>query len=258
MVTVQISDNRSGSAFLYEALDSHPEVEGLGLVFYLKYTDPYTTLKGIKGYKAYKDSEGISPEDFFDKILNGFYPINSTNLIIRMIYLHCNGWNLTDFLRKRDIPIIHLIRRNHLKKVISQLHANNPGTDYERVWYNPGTLAKNIGRSMMNLDNYRRAFSSSSKYIEIYQEDMIGEKEEGEETIALEPTYKLHALSNRKTFLSEEANTELCEFLGISNHKMYSHQAKLNTKPLEDLIENMPEVTKVLEQKGLDSYLYED
>lgn len=113
---IQFQNKRVGSTFLQKAIDSHPMIAGVDEVFVNVARKPGMKKSGFTPYVR-SDYNG-NPGSYLRKVIWDRYPDRA--VIFKLMYnqiLHHKG--LIDIIEGKRMPVIHLMRRNLVKQVIS-------------------------------------------------------------------------------------------------------------------------------------------
>jgi LPS sulfotransferase NodH len=245
-----ITQPRSGSAWFMSCLNSHPQI----------YCPPLPTLfskHNISPFKRFKPSilqfdSPISPYYqyrsnslkkrfthlfFRDKLIHRFLAEIYSNhpgvdsIGYKVNYSQINRYDaMLSWIKDNDIKIIHLIRTNLLKRLVSHKIANIRNLQHSTVSVDPikvhidtSILENDFRRRQQRFEKYRKRFSKTFNmpFIEISYESL---------------------LSNFDTELKTVLRfVEVDPFSPLS-----SDQVKVNPDRLEDIIENYDEVRQVL------------
>lgn len=207
---IQISDKRTGSTLLQRALNLHPDIRGLDELFVMP-----GEVKNIKksGYVPYMFRKpDMRPENYIKNIIWADEPDKS--VVFKLMYNQIENGRvepIIKFIQKEKVPVIHLIRKNLVKKTISGLSRE------ERT---PDRLFDEVVRGKRNIRKYKHLFQKLPNYLELYYEDIVGEK------------------VDEKTYLETETNRKLCEFFGVNNIPLY---VKSKKKKKEDIWLYLPD-----------------
>ena len=220
--TLQISNKRVGSTFLQNTLNSHPVILSIGEIFGVSYNDNGKEVDGIPVFKSCNIPKGQYMKWVHDKN-------DITN--IKIMYNQMMRWDLNDYILDKNFNIIHLMRRNHFRRVMSQLiegYSLKGLNDIEN-----DKIILEIEKSIQNETLFRQKLSlTQGKYIELYYEDIIGD------TIG------------DKTYLSEYTNFELCNMFEVKNIPMFSLTKKKNTQErILDNLKDLDGLKKIFKEK---------
>lgn len=221
MFSFQFSNKRTGSTFLQKSISSHPKLIGIDECFvniskkasyrksgFIPYVRPENTYK--------------TPETYIKNIINT-YPNKkiSMKLMYNQIGYH---HNLHKFIRDNKLPIIHLMRRNLVKQIISGQNAAT--TKHDPITITPQQLLHSVKLADKLNEKWKEMFKNHAS-LELYYEDIIGEKD------------------NRFTFVSKSVNMDICNFFSVKNIPMYTDTKKKNKNDIWVYLQNREEVEKV-------------
>ncbi len=240
---VVIAGERTGSNMLIELLGSHANVLSIGEIFnswFIEHNQiPWTNKKALT------DSELLAlrihdPETFLEKIFEMGAAKGCDSIGFKLLYYHgsCNGAVLDYLLNNRSIKIIHLRRRNRLRRYLSQRIAEQSGS-----WYQSGSW----WHQLMS----KQKSSMLSHSIEIDPTEIIKDFEHlAFEEEKYEALFLNHSTLN---LFYEDLSTELtsmssniAEFLNISVRKLKTRSKRNKTVELNKAIANYDELKKAL------------
>ena len=200
MIFIQLSGTRTGSTFFYRCLNSHPDIE------------------------AYPEMYRIDSNKRSDYLLDPTY-MGYRKITFKLMYNHCKHFKLIDKIIDVDMPIIHVMRRNSYRKVLSDLVSNI--INGESSYIEPQKFSRLIKEYDILKETYRDLMSNNTKYIEFYMEDFI---------------------SPDSTMTTNESD-RLCKFLGVGHKILRSDSKKLTpNKNHWDYIDNADELKGLINQ----------
>jgi LPS sulfotransferase NodH len=217
-----ISHARTGSNYLLEGINSSKSV--------LRYHEIFAEHNREKG----KD---------FDRILSKLY--QKQNKMIRAVgfklfYYHLTNEEWEKFLQHEDFKIIHLIRTNRLRTLVSLeiayktdhwiSTAKKDNLHAKIIKLNPDTIMKNI-KNIEAFENTITERYKNRKLLTIVYEDLVKDKASEFKRVG--------------------------EFLGVTNldlGKIYLE--KQNPEDLSLLISNFDEISQILKSSRFAEYLY--
>jgi hypothetical protein len=143
------------------------------------------------------------------------------------------------WIQKNDVKIIHLVRYNLLKRLVSHqiankrnlLHSTQP-VESIKVTVDPQILIDDFRRRQRRFIRYRERLTQELKvpYLDVAYESLLED----------------HDREMRRTL----------DFLGLSEHRpLTSDYLKVNPDSLEDIIENHSEIKTVLKNTEFAEYL---
>jgi LPS sulfotransferase NodH len=148
--------------------------------------------------------------------------------------------SLTQYIKDNDFYIIHLIRKNFLKTILSRETASvrsmyhaSPEDSVKPIKVNLDTKTLMSDLNTINDEvNHNRDEFKESRYIEVYYEDLVENK--------------------------DEVTKSIFEFLGLSLNgisEMEFPLKKINPDRIEDLIENFDEIERIITQSDFKEML---
>lgn len=245
MKAIILCDKRTGSTFLQNCLDSHPDLT--------VYDEMFMIRGGIKKrhgqflFRHMKNTKGFSPEKYLDWLSN-----EGENVIFRLIYDHCNKFELDSIIRKRKIPIVHLFRKNHFEKTMSKLTKGL--FEPKKVIIPVDKLLQGIKKSEGKASDWTKRWEGYKPQMYIEYKEMIGEVS-GDKTKDFQKVGAFNMRSAQTTYLSDDINKKICKFLSIPDFRMSSNITKKNSNNIFDYVKNDGKVRKLLKNKGLEKYL---
>jgi hypothetical protein len=199
---IQLQNKRVGSTFLQKCMDSHPEIRGIDEIFVNKI---FVKNARKSGYIPFVKS-GMDLSGYINYIWNDN---KNTHTIFKLMYNQINyHQGLKKYIIDNNIPIIHVLRRNLVKQVISSYTASD-SVDRKVEELTPDILFNKV----TNADDlniiYENLFSTH-KYLKLYYEDLIGKTTE------------------EFTFVSKNVNIKICNFFRVKNVPMKCETKKKN------------------------------
>lgn len=229
MRAVIISDKRTGSTFLQEALDSHPDLKSFDELFMVS-TDEVER-RGNKLYKT-KKQMGYDIPKYLDWIAD-----KGKNTVFRLIYNQNDKWDVLPHIINKKMKIIHL-KRDPIDIVLSVFCKTSEPDSKIKINKNEFKIALDHHRMLM--DKYNKKLSKYNNVLEIQYDDLFG-KVEGERT-NINAVFNFNVRSDMVTYVKEDTNSKICKFLEIRNKPMYSNITKIYTLPKEKRIINWSEI----------------
>lgn len=218
MRAIQFQNKRVGSTFLQKAIDSHPDIAGIDELFV-----NMARKKGMRksGFKPYLRS-GYGSVDAY---LNNVYSqVEKKHTIFKLMYNqvhHHQG--LFDMIKREKTPIIHLMRRNLVKQVISSLNAAT--TEHKPIPISP----KELMNKVQEADNLNKQWAKKLKHhiwLTLYYEDIIGATRMG------------------KTYASSNTIVSVCDFFGANQFQLFAETKKKNKNDIRVYLPNYDEIKK--------------
>jgi LPS sulfotransferase NodH len=236
---IVLSTQRSGSTFLTTLLNNHPEVECYGEMFMKNNTrkiayNAYRTDSFQRKFSYIFQRKKLTYsylENFYSNIQNA--KAAGFKLMYRQIkrYPEIITWSNT-----HNVKIIHLIRANTLKMIVSReiaqargIYHSTKALEVIKVFLGLRELKIKLKKANQLVEKYRGIFANNN-YLELTYESLLAEQ--------------------------DQQIQKLLDFLEIHNVvTLTSHLAKINPDSLEDLIENYQEVAQSFKGTAFEHYL---
>lgn len=243
------TNGRSGSNFIANTLNLHPEVVNFGEVLG-EWTMPYRVYKKFSLL-------GISNRKYIEFIFNSpfiFYSAQLISLIshyrrgvpanfknrgkvksigVKDFSFLIQRRNLADWLiNDKSIKVIYLYRENLLKRYLSLVMMERTGVVKSEKNMQSLSVNIDINDMLSELDLYKTQRDYEEQIIERIQEDRV-----------VRLCYEEY-FSSEKKMASE--NNKIFDFLGVAPIKSKSSHKKINSDNLAALIENFEEVKSSL------------
>ncbi len=257
-----LAKQRSGTRVFGHMLDSHPSVAYCSEVFHEKadLKNSYFHFLKTQIEKNLQNLDYIYPDrrqnSFEDFLVSTGNKYGKDNFVLDIKYNqlhHLNDyWHLINnqpqifnFIKKNNYPVIHLIRKNILKVLVSQLLASN-----HNVWHAKHENINNIRETKIKLDpdkimnqikNRKKEmnrissfFKSYNNTLTIYYEDLFDETQE----------------------FSRTTIETLSDFLQVDSNKFNSKPVYVKqTSFLSNVIENFDEIKESLKNTEFEYFL---
>ena len=198
---IQFQNKRVGSTFLQNALDSHPLIAGVDEVFVNMARKEGMKKSGFTPYVRTTYNGLRHPHHYLTQEVWARYPDKHVifKLMYNQIYYHAG---LFDFIQAKRLPVIHLMRRNLVKQVISGQNAAT--TKHNTLNLNPDRLFQLVNQVDQENQTWKKQFNEVGRSkLELYYEDIIGDTIDG------------------FTFVSESVRMSLCEFFKVDVAKRW-------------------------------------
>ncbi|ACB52471.1 unknown [Crocosphaera subtropica ATCC 51142] len=260
-----LTNGRSGSNYLSNLLNLHPEITNYGEVLG-DWTLPYKLYKLIN----YFSKSNISVSDYLDYILNSqkffaiaqyysayshfkkgqkinFKKLQSIKTVgIKDFSINFLKRGVNNYITERsNLYIINLYRENSLKRLISLEAMNITG-----VIASKETQRKNNSKIYLFTDNLIAK-------IELYEK----EKQSQFELVKLSPKNKILEIKYEDYFLSYENqelyNQKIFDFLGVSKLNLVSQHKKILSQNLVDILKNYDEVVEIIQGTKYEKFLHD-
>lgn len=243
-IVVQISDTRTGSTVLHDALDSHPDVFCVGEVFG-QYGDYwFLQRKGMEGQRGMKWE--LNP--FFDSLIAGqvYLQQGSRVLVFKVMYHQIRNLSLMSRLKASNLRVIHLVRRNCVKRALSKLRADNLKVVVPPPW----NLLRLTLEGRNNVLKFKRSLTGMSVLPVVYEQmfaqtDVLGE-------VRFATPNPIHWKSENCNYLTTKLSTQLCHFLGVKVCSLWSRLVKRpDSEDAWEAVKQSPDVRRVFRRKGV-------
>jgi hypothetical protein len=231
-----LTTQRSGSTFLEDALERHPEVKCYGEILIAGNNThvPKWLFKYRFPAKLYRFIVGGAWLPV--RVMNEFYSRGDQRVkIFKAMYNHiANPWTLGYLERNTDIRILHLRRHNVLKQYVSRLLLAKPRTKRWQphstkpvpavgTFVDPQAALRYMRATRAQYEHYERVFAAHQRLPLVYEEMIAGQG------------------------MSPDVEERVCEFLGISVQGLKSPLVKLNPDSLRQIVTNYEAVAKVIQ-----------
>ena len=237
---------RTGSTLIVKTLDAHPEILCAGELFFFK-GDIYHTEYQYRFWRVpggNKINYLVNYPKLFctlNNFLDKFYTHKDASIKAKGFKLmHFQTYytpGIFQYLKKNDVKVIVLIRKNVLRNTLSDLKARST-----KVYHNEGNAStltmptfkvdiEELGRKMQQIEGFNKQLENCTTNLNrkiIYYEDL----ENWDETIS-----------------------DVLNYLNVTNISLAPASKKLNPDRLEDMIENFSEVKSWLEKNNYEKYL---
>ncbi len=251
-----LATQRSGTVFLESILNSHPDIYCTGERLLYNNVNSFID---FWDKKVKEDKINLTPK-YSSKVLYNFMDeyFNARTEKAVGFDVKYNQYftiaNMHTVLQKHDIRIIHLIRENILKTLISlrlnvmQRELNRKSHTKEKVkavkirLETGNKLIKELNRRDEQIQYFKQLLSSYFPYLELHYEKFFPENQGEAQTIRPE------ILSSITEFLE----------VNLGENKMSTPYRKTNPVGLRDLLENYDEVYKTLISTRFAHLLNED
>ena len=247
---VVLSTQRSGSTFLGTCLGSHPDIQSYGEIFqYFRVERPDDLNPPIRYQVSYQK---YIEESFLRKLADRFWQKGLIHRYLDQTYSKFEdkeavGFKLmysqaakrpdiVDWLKKNNVKVVHLIRKNHLKTVVSLelakkrgIYASTQPLETTKIFLDPDSLQAQLNNRKELIEAHRSLFKENP-YLEIEYEAFVKSR--------------------------QMETSRLLAFLEVKeSQKLTSELAKSNSNSLRDLIENYEEVAHQLRGSRFESFL---
>lgn len=242
-----LCDKRTGSTFLQNCLDSHPNITCYDELFMIR-----SGLKKRHGqfmYRWMNEKKGYSKDKFLDWLGE-----SNDNVFLKLIYDQCDHWNLNLIIKKRNLALIHLVRKNHFKKAMSGLLKKNFDKN-KRVNLNPNSILSKTIQLRNKTRVWRKKWKKYNNQIIVFYENMVGETKGEIKNIKKVGAFNMK--SDQITYLDKKQGERICKFLDIPYFDM---SCNLTKKSKENPLEYLPGkkqkiVRQLFEKNGMSTLL---
>jgi LPS sulfotransferase NodH len=241
-----LTTQRTGSTFLVECLQSHPEINCITELLVGAHLEPPAFLRTSRtGTKAARFL--MSGGWFPTRAMRRFYASSDKPVsIFKAMYNQVSvPWTLRYLTRNTDIHVLHLSRRNLLKMHVSRLLMP---TRRNRIWephtteplppvttrVDPAAALDQMRNAQLAYQHFEDLFKAHRRLPVVY-EDLI---------------------ENQRLRPSEGAR--ICDFFGIAHHPMQSRLIKMNPESLKAMVTNYDELADVISRSEFASLLDPD
>jgi len=244
---VILAPKRSGSTFLQEALSSHPNI---------KCWDELFMIRGPKSgkrrnqylYWYMKKTKKHSIPQYIDWLHNE-YPEKSIGF--RLMYPHEEKWNVLSTIKKKNIPIIHLVRDNLLGKTLSSY--TKKLFEVKKMHIDTNKLMADIRLQEKKQNEYYKKTKEYKNVLTLRYEDIIGRTEGDKGDTTKFGAFNLK--SNMYTYIPTGICEKICNFINEDFFEMYSNVTKKNSHNPWDYIKNKDEVKNALKNEGYERFI---
>jgi len=188
--------------------------------------------QGMKksGFTPFLRSDYNNPKDYIEKVINRKYTNEHT--IFKLMYNQIE-WHpgLLDYILDEKIPMIHVMRLNLVKQIISGLNAAIE--DHVPIKITGQRLLKAVTEARKLQIYWADKFKDQIKLTLIY-EDLIGE------------------VYGERTFLSKLANVAVCDVFNVPQCRLFAETKKKNREDLSVYLPNIDDIKQVFEGTGFE------
>ena len=141
-------------------------------------------------------------------------------LMYNQIYYHQGLW---DYIKREKIPMIHLMRRNLVKQVISGLNAAT--MKHSKIKISPQELMQMVKEADRLNKQWAKRLKNHIK-LTLYYEDIIGATRLG------------------RTYASNNTIVAVCDFFKASQYQIFATTKKKNKDDISVYLPNINEIKK--------------
>ncbi len=258
-----LTNGRSGSNYLANLLNLHPEITNYGEVLG-DWTLPYKLYKLINKVPRNK----ILVSDYLDYIFENRIFFNAAQYY--SMYSHIKKKEKPNFKQNKQIKTIGVkdFSINFYRRGIANYIAERPNL-YIINLYRDNSLKRLLSLNLMNATGVvavknpqprkktkiKLPIDNLIEEIELYEK----EKEEQFELIKLSPKDKVMNVKYEDYFSSSEAhklhNKNIFNFLEVCQLNLVSEHKKISSKSLVDVLENYDQVAEVLKNTKYEKFI---
>jgi LPS sulfotransferase NodH len=245
---ILLAGRRSGTTLLVTSLDSHPQINCTKDVFSTKRRLRYFQVDRPSGlFYRFRSASMKRQIDYIfhrkhliDAFLAEVYtpPDDSVKAMgSRVSYGQARKYpEIVEWIKENDASVIHLIRQNPLKAIVSHFTAQKRHTYHTTakvkrvtVQLSPQKLQRAVTKRLREIEMYRQMFKDR-RYHEVYYESFVADR-------------------NGET-------RRILDFLGIDQFvPLTSDLVKQNPDSLADILQNYQEVARAFKGSVLEKYL---
>ena len=246
MKAVLLSDKKSGSTFVQYAISSHPDLTCYDEMFLIKHGD--RKRRGQFLYKTMHKEKNMNVKQYLEWLYK-----QTPNVCFRLMYPHDIHYNVLNHIINMKIPIIHLVRRNSFKKVISSYTGGVVMN--EKIDINPNRLISLIKAAENRMGKYKKILKGYSLIHEIIYEDMISSVDGELDMNKIKKLGGSNIQSNVISYMNEKYSKMICELFGVEYKQLYSNVTKKNKENIIDCLVNKQKIINVLKSNKFDHFL---
>jgi hypothetical protein len=219
MKAILFCNKRVGSTFLQKAINSHPNIIGIDEVF-VNIARRYSIRKS--GFVPYVNCDINDPGEYIEEVINKTY--ENKNTIFKLLYNQI-VWHegLRAYILNKNIPIIHLKRKNLFNQMISFYKMGEE--NHNPIKVTPKQLFDNIEEAE-SLNKVHSQIMAKQIGLTLYYENLFGETIDG------------------KTYVSSSQNKAICDFFDVDNVRLYSTTKKKLKKDISIYLPNIEEIKR--------------
>ncbi len=219
MRAIQFQAKRVGSTFLQKAIDSHPEIMGIDEVFVNMAKIPGMRKSGFVPFL--RSDFSSKPKDYIEEVINAYNKNTIFKLMYNQIEFHPG---LLGYILDKKIPMIHLMRKNLVKQVISGQTAASEDHVPIKI---TGQELMNAVKEAHRLQRYWVIKFKDQIKLTLVYEDLFGE------------------VDGERTFLSNNSNVAVCDFFNVPQCRLFAETKKKNKDDLSVYLPNLDDIKKV-------------
>lgn len=244
---IVLAARRSGITLLLSSLDRHPQVRCYKGVFtttnrfkYLEIDNPDSLLYKFRSASAKRQIDYIvRRKQLIGSFLTELYtPADGVEaIVVRLSYIQVRKYpEVLEWALENDVGVIHLVRENSLKAIVSHFSARKRGVHHSTsgakrvtIRLSPLRLKRRLGRLTRQIEKYR-AMLADKRHLQVFYESFA---------------------ANR-----DAETRRILDFLGVDQSvSLASDLVKLNPDSLEDILENYEAVAQGFRGTAFEKYL---
>jgi len=246
MKAVLLCDKKTGSTFVQYAINSHPDLVCYDEMFLIKHGD--RKRRGQFLYKTMKKEKKMNIEKYLDWLYS-----QDTNVCFRLMYPHDVFYGVLPHIMKNKIPIFHLVRENHFKKVISKYTLGN--IMGEKIDIKANSVISGIKESMSKVIKYENKLKNYPYVYKIVYEYMIGSVD-GELNIdKIKRLGGSNIQSNVISYMNDVYSKMICDVFNVEYKQLYSNVTKKNKENIIDCLYHKKKIIRALKSHKFDNFL---
>ncbi len=239
---------RSGSTVLVKTLDMHPQIFCAGELFYfpgkIYHTEcqfPFWRIKALGNKINYLINFpnvlirlGRFMNSFYNHQKPGYKAVGFKLMYQHILYMP----GIMDYLKKNNIKVILLTRKNLLRNVLSDMKARESG-----VYHNELDAAKNASKKLhVSLQLLSERMKETGRWAK-----KLESVSTGMDTLKIDYA----------DFVNwEEMTGKVFDFLDVSREKIQPATERLNSPALENMIDNFEEVKQWAVENGYTEFIH--
>ena len=238
---ILLSTQRSGSSFLGTSLSSHPDVKCFEEVFMPKNTSD-VAYRAYRSASLHRQIQNLVQRkkliyEFLEQLLASE---SSTHAVgFKFMYRQARRHHeVKDWCSDHNVRVIHLIRQNFLKLMVSGILARQRGVYHSKKALPPTKVRIATSRLVRDLDRMahrvrqNRDIFSEGQYMEVLYEDFVARQ--------------------------DDETRRILKFLEINDFTpLTSDLVKISPNTLEDLIDNFQAVVETLAGTPYEAFLHD-
>lgn len=225
---IEFSNRRVGSTFLQQAINSHTDIIGIDEVFVNEIKPQFRK----SGFVPYINSDIDNPCEYIEEVINKTYP--DSNTIFKLMY-HQILYHESLRACVIDIPMIHVIRKNLVKQVISELKMGLPKD--HKIIINPSDFYEKV-KVADNLNKVNTQHHTKQIKLKLFYEDLFGD------------------IVDERTYMSNNSNIAVCRFFNVKQVRLFAMTKKRLSDKVEDHLSNIKEIKNAFRGTDYEWMLY--